>query len=280
MNFGSHPLYAGKPRRIAISDINYKGTPYQREASSVALKDKLKKGFEPRIFHPVDLSEQEDGTLNVIDGVQRIALALSLEHPAVLAFVHTDLTPDEEARLFEMLNKGRKTLTPYDLHKSALVRGTERNLTLEKVAKAAKYVVVANAPRNTTNRLPADTGLFCVDLDGTGDLLKRSLTILNDAYPNEVRVSSPHGNMIKGLCLLITKLNGGEERAHLINRLRLVPLNEWKNRAAGFGAAEGGGARLSWVAAMVEAYDKGLRGQSKRLKNRFELGELPERTVF
>ena len=111
----------GNPVRIPHSNgsSGYQRDPYDR----VGFIKEAVENFDMSQFQTLDVSQRPDGRLAVVDGGGRLAVAQKLGLSHVQCRIHTGLTIEDEAELFEHLAKDRRPITNVDTYLADLRAG-------------------------------------------------------------------------------------------------------------------------------------------------------------
>jgi hypothetical protein len=120
-------------------DETYIDKRYQRDLKPILT------AYNPALVGVLICSERERGgkTLSVIDGQRRRDLikteGLTIGVPALVFF---DLTLEEEAELFYLIQKERKGVSQYERHRAEVVAKREVAVALERITKDEGYEIV------------------------------------------------------------------------------------------------------------------------------------------
>lgn len=103
---------------VKVSDL-YLDTTYQRLPNEVKVSN-IARNFDPDAFGVVICSAREDGIIAVIDGGHRIAALrlLGLENKQINALVYFNLSIEDEARIFTLINQDRTKPKTADIFKA------------------------------------------------------------------------------------------------------------------------------------------------------------------
>lgn len=176
---------------------------YQR-IQDVARARKIAAGWDRRLVGLIEVSDRgPDATPRyaVIDGQHRWAAAGFLQDPPQLvANVHEGLTVEQEAELFDKLNRQRKQPTTWDHWKARRVSGDPIVAAIEQIA--------AQAGLHCTENAGTPGGIFCTSTmekvaasAGGLDLLGDTLIAITTAWGYQrAAVESP---VVHGLAMVI-----------------------------------------------------------------------------
>lgn len=138
------------------------------------------------------VSRRPDDRMFVIDGQHRKAAAVMRgDIPQLPCVLKRCDGPEEEARLFVAANRGRKAMSGLDDFRAAVGSGDPEATTIARLIDAAglhvprHYVASAAQP----GAIPAVAGLRSILRRRGEDLLGRALSLIGEAFPDEVLVT-------------------------------------------------------------------------------------------
>lgn len=156
-------------------------TSYQREVKGGHTK--IVDNFDEDALGILLVAEREDGTLWIVDGLQRVTALKKLGHSSVLARVFSSDGPEHEAHVFKRVNLDRTKLSPLELFRSLLAAQDADAWALKESVEAQQFRI------STDSRSPMS--LRCVSMlqrvqcvHGL-DALAFSLECCRDAWPGE-----------------------------------------------------------------------------------------------
>ncbi len=139
-------------RVVAVETIQVDSS-YQREPIRDHV-NKIVKHYNAKAMGVPVVGEREDGTLWVVDGLQRITALREKGNKWVRAEVFASAGPEEEAEIFRVINKNRKKPTGLQLFHSSLVAGDEAAWAVKEIIEKHGFEV----PRYTgRGNLAAET---------------------------------------------------------------------------------------------------------------------------
>lgn len=231
----------------------------QRNEQPGWVKD-IADNFSWSIFNlnPVALSARPDGTYHIIDGQHRVAGATRAGHgpeTPIHAHVWRDLTFEQEAALFVLLNARRHSVKPLDLFKAQVTAGYEDAFALDALLTVYGWRI-GSAGRE--GNFAAVTTLRKIYNKRSGpDVCDKIIATITKAWGHNSE--GAHQIVIKVLAAF-----WGEYPSAEIGRLSETLARKMPTAEILIGA------RLSGVAATVsqlqDRYDSGLRDQKRRLK--------------
>jgi hypothetical protein len=119
---------------------------YQREIDSKLRVAEIAKNFDWALFGVILVALNEDGYY-VLDGGHRARGAMrreDIKELPCIVFTFDDIS--EEARVFYDFNRQRKTVSPFDSHKAALISKDAIAIKVEDLVKKYGYTIVKNSP--------------------------------------------------------------------------------------------------------------------------------------
>jgi len=159
---------------------------YQREPDMARVRQ-IAAAWDVRLVGVLEVSDRgEDASPRyaVIDGHHRVRAAqLPDITPPLVATVHTGLTVQQEAELFDRLNRERRRLTTWD-HWRARTAAGEPTVLAIKGAVAQVHLVIDDAPKPGHVRCTATLEKL-YQLGGTR-LITDALRLARDAWGDEV----------------------------------------------------------------------------------------------
>lgn len=191
----------------------------------------------------------------VIDGRHRWAAAgLLTDPPALVANVHTGLTVEDEAVLFDKLNRQRKQTSTWDHWKARRAAGDQKVLDIE-VAVARRGL--------TVDMSPADGCVACVaalekvvKLGGGGGvlLLDNSLELITKAWGE--RRDAFDATIIRGISLVLYHLGKEIDGSRLFDAMQLIVPRQLKAQANAVREMSPCTAHVATAVAVMTFYNK------------------------
>jgi hypothetical protein len=161
---------------------------YQRSienAASRRLIGSIAANFDWRLFAPMIVSRRPDGTKVIIDGQHRWAAAVrrgDLPHLPCCLFSYE--TPEDEARMFILANRARKSMNRLDDFYAALAAADEDALEIQRLVTDAGLRVSRNM--SAASRLPGEitfTSSIAAALRRHDEpIVSAALTALSEAF--------------------------------------------------------------------------------------------------
>jgi|GEM_PF-2111918 hypothetical protein len=116
------------PLRMLLVDARYQRQIISAHVNTIAAT------FDKTLAATLVVSDRHDGTYAVLDGQHRLAAMRKLGHVTALCMVCSYLTPQEEAHVFNVLNRQRRMPTPWDSFKARLFMGEDKAILIQAIA--------------------------------------------------------------------------------------------------------------------------------------------------
>lgn len=206
---------------LAVGEI-FADRTYQRECD-VTRARKMAHSWDRRLAGIVEVSDRgEDSSprFAIIDGQHRWAAAKSLINPPQLvANVHEGLTVEQEAQLFDKLNRQRKQPTTWDHWKARRASGDEFVQAVEATVERVGLTVSPN---------PKDGNVRCIGAlekiaksTGGQPLLKDALQVIHDTWGTQF--DAYDAPLVSGMAVVLTAFGERVDWEILIDGLIDLP---------------------------------------------------------
>lgn len=179
------PTLEGKIELVELGGLQVDST-YQRELR--ANYKRIVKEFKPQAAGVLTVARRHDGSLWIIDGLQRATAMKKLGVEKWRALVLRSSGPEYEAQVFQLLNssKSRKQLDAYELFKAALIAKDPVAVELQDVVRGAGLELKRN--RKGSAKWPYLQGVGSlyhrVGRYG-GELVGRALALMEETWPGQ-----------------------------------------------------------------------------------------------
>jgi hypothetical protein len=110
-------------RQVSVDEIIVP-QEYQRPLDE-AWVGRIVDNFRSELFHPITVSDRNGAGKVVVAGQHRLHVARELNQKTIGAFIHTGLTPQDEAELFVLEQKGVKNPTRLDIFRARVASGPD-----------------------------------------------------------------------------------------------------------------------------------------------------------
>jgi hypothetical protein len=212
-------------RILKLADLNTDPS-YQR---GVVVKHKrIVSEFDEDALGVMLVGQREDGSLWVVDGLQRVTALKKLGWFEARFNVFRSNGPEHEAQVFKLVNKNRTSLTATQLFHALLTAGDEECWAVKRVAESLGYKLPTGGKRAVSqDREQAARELTCLNSlvriyhHRGEELLRFVLSTVKDCWPGD-----PYGvkaDIVDGLATWwVARKAGGREfdRDRLVSRLR------------------------------------------------------------
>lgn len=203
---------------------------YQRPLTSFV--NKIVKGFDPRLWQVLAVNDRgskapKGKRYSLIDGQTRWAAGTRLGIVEAPAIIYDNISPEEEAELFALLQKERKGMISWHRFRAEIAAKNETALAILAMAISAGYTL--GDGEGELRAIAALEKTFNSDQY----LLGRTLSDLHEAWPDQVP-EAPH---ISGLHYFfrhypLDKQNKqGVDDTRLVKRLKAAGLDGLKRKA-------------------------------------------------
>lgn len=204
------------------------------------------------------VGEREDGSLWIVDGLQRMTALSKLERKTMRAEVFKSDGPEHEAAIFRKINQNRTKLTPGELFQARLTEGDEAAWAIKKLVEAEGMRLVTNAGRHeaasqSSREVTAINTLVRIYETQGGGAISFALKAIQGGWPNDpVWLKS---DLIKALAGFYHAHDGAVDLGRLTDRM-MTTTPAKVMYSAGLGAGD----RSTNATAIVEKlYRKQLR---------------------
>lgn len=204
---------------LAVETLAHTDT-YQRRVDRRHVA-RIAEHFDWAQLQPVTISQRADGSRFIIDGQHRIAALMQLGHgqTRIPCAVYTGLSVEAEGELFAGLNLGRKSLTPQERFRAALVAGEEEAHAIKATVERHGFRVNLDSGLRDHGGIPGIGALRHIVKNTTATTLDEVLGVAAAAWGTE---EGPSATVLRGLSVFIRRYRGQYDRARLVERLRTV----------------------------------------------------------
>lgn len=198
---------------------------YQREVK--AKHKRIVADFNPDALGIPLVGERSDGTLWVVDGLQRKTALEKLGKKEVRAEVFASQGPEHEAEVFKLVNLNRTKLTWGEQFKALLASHDESAWRIKEVVEGSGYRIAFSRHGRTTSsddksskELTCISTLVSVNARWGTEPIRFALAVITDVWPGD-RLGT-YAQMIEGLAVFYNRHNGAVDTPRLVDRLRTV----------------------------------------------------------
>ena len=219
--------------------------------------------FNPDVVNIIQVSYR-DGHYYVIDGqhtITGIKLKFRDENYPVACKIYYGLDETEESKLFHDFNKQKKSISAADMLKSQAAYGDEEVRSFLDHTRDAGFIIEPGKRANCRYGIQAvKKAQTCFKTLGP-EQYDRMLSLLKQTWNGEKWSVSQ--NMLGGMCLLLKVFGDHADDATFASQLGKVSERELLKEVSRFSDET---VPVAYASAIVNLYNKGLRGKSKRLK--------------
>lgn len=247
-------------RQIRADEIQVDHT-YQRPVS-MAHVNRIVKKFDPALFGVVTVSERGDGSVFVLDGQHRVAAIIKMGrgHTRIPCEVLTGLTLQEESEVFHLRNSNKKTMTPQDKFRGALMSNDERAVAINRAVQACGFEINLDTSELNGGKIPAVAALDYVDRQFRDGHLEDTLTVIRHTWGAEV---GPRGHLIIGMAYFLFLYRDQVNHKRIISQLSRYTLDQLYSEAKQYRQATGAEQQVSVAATILRHYNDRLREENK-----------------
>lgn len=203
-------------RKIAVDDLNI-AESYQRTIVPARV-NRIAKGLDQDAFGSLTVGERRDGTLWVVDGMQRLTAARKLGIASVPCDVFQSDGQEHEARVFRLKNKERTNVTACSLFRAQLVEGDPQTVEIARVVQDAGLKLRFDNGKAGWPFVKAVVALERAHRRNGSDGLATVLAVICEAWGGES--DALRGDIIGGVSWFL-KRNGDCDIERLVSRLRV-----------------------------------------------------------
>lgn len=178
---------------------------------------RITKALDADAFGSLTVGERGDGSLWVVDGLQRLTAARQLGIDTVPCDVFQSGGPEHEARVFRLKNKHRTNVSAICLFRAQLTEGDPQSVEIADIIRSAGLrLVISEGGKNSWPDVKAirsvERAYGRVGADGLAQVFR----IICEAWAGEKEALQ--GDMIDGLAMFVKKHSQFDER-RLIEKL-------------------------------------------------------------
>lgn len=194
---------------------------YQR--GIVKNHEKIVSDLDQNALGIILVGQREDGSLWIVDGLQRTTALKKLGKTTIRAEVFVSKGPEHEADIFRIVNGNRTKLKPLDLFKARLTAGEQSAWKIKTTVENAGFKIATDTHRSGVNdtdckSISAVTALERIAGVNGIDGLKLVLEIVRDSWTEDKLATN--ADVIGGMSMFLTANNGVVDLERLIPRLR------------------------------------------------------------
>lgn len=236
-------------REIDI-DLPSVDTSYQRDIKPKHAK--IMADFDPNALGVPLIGEREDGSMWIVDGLQRITALRKMGRKKLRAEIFASDGPEHEAKVFKLVNLNRTKLTAAEEFKALLTAHDQTCWDIKNTVESMGFRLAQyKSGRDSESRslyLTCFSTLRKVANNWGCDPIRFALKTISDCWPGDYLGV---GNfIIEGLCVFFNRQDGAVDVERLVPRLRSITPQRVLYQAAM--AQIGTGNKGSCVADVIE----------------------------
>lgn len=243
-------------------------TPYARPVSRVMLQrmvESAKASTAKQIqdnLGVITLTLQPTGRYNCVDGNHRVAFAREVGLRAVLARIVIDLSPEQEASLFEMIHTVNLP-TAQDRFRARLYRYDPVAMDIQRILRHSG-LDIAPSKRTSPGKLVAVGALDTVYVQMGPAALRMVIEVIVAAWGTDDSRAFV-GSMLLGMAAFLLRYSNKLDRNRLVEKLQTVTPARLLAEAVSSGVSvrEAPSSKVGKI--ILRLYNHGLRGNSKFL---------------
>ena len=172
------------------------------------------KQFDNDAFGSLVVGERSDGSLWVVDGLQRLTAARKLEIQRVPCDVFQSEGQKHEAKIFRLKNKNRTNVSAVVLFRALLAEGDAESIEIRQIVNRAGLSI---GEADAGSRWPNIRCVTAVQRVFSRGNLAETLGVICEAWADEDEAIN--GHILEGLSIFLRKCNSVNHR-ELVIRLR------------------------------------------------------------
>jgi hypothetical protein len=254
---------------IDLSQVGIHGTPqylrvssmttdprYERPLNMAQVK-RIAEEFDPDAVGMIYVSKRADGTCIIIDGQHRCKALqrMGWDDQLVPCFVYEGMSLEDEARVFRIINEGRRRLSALDLYRARL---TERDATALDIHNILQMEGLRPGTGQSGNTIACMSAIQKIYKDSGRDILKDVLHICHNAW-GKADNSSMQSSIVTAVALIIAEYGHSLDRKAFILKIATVTPGAWTARARGVREGMGGTIETCMAVAMINLYNERRR---------------------
>lgn len=247
--------------RVLSVDIPQVDQSYQRDVKKKV--GKIVTEFNEEALGIPLVGEREDGSLWIVDGLQRITALRKMNRKEVRCEVFASKGPEHEAEVFKLVNMNRTRLSAHEEFKALLTAQDKAAWELKTAVEAVGFRIVEGKSGNSSEAARS-RDITCVNTLRTAakeqgiDAVKFALSVIDEAWPEDPL--AVYNVIVGGISLFWSKHDGIVDREKLVARMQTTSPQKLMSAASQLTL---GNSKLSAIADVMErVYRKRL--SSKR----------------
>jgi ParB-like nuclease domain len=199
---------------------------YQRPLSPVLVR-RISTSFNSAKMGLIIVSKRDDGFYYILDGQHRVAALRALNHTDAPCYVYTDLTPKQEADIFETMNRVRRRATTRDSFRARYFMGDPTVIGIQTIANESG-ILLGKSASNTTQHASTTAAyktledIYTTDVaNGFGPAaLRETLKVIRESWPDEGEALK--GPFIIGVAVFLAAFGNRTNHAEIVRKFSRV----------------------------------------------------------
>lgn len=252
---------------LALSSMQIDRT-YQRELNSARVT-RIVDSYSPALMLPIVVNVRASGETFIVDGQHRQAALIQLGRfdAQVACIVHRSMTLEEEAWLFDHLNKLQQKLTPLQQYRGGIAAGDQVALDIKAVVEIAGFVIRPEQRDLSRNNIPGIAALKKVRKQHGIDHLRKALGLIAATWGTD---HGPSADLIVNVGEFVYLYEGSFSVKRFVRAFGRVKPEAMKEEAKVMKVRGGLKLETAWNFKIIEHYNKGLKDENK-LPNEIEM---------
>lgn len=241
---------------------------YQRELDHVRV-EQMAKDYSPSLLLPFAVNIRRDGSRFTVDGQHRTAMLAKLGKGdgRVACAVYRGLTVEEEAWLFDELNKRQKKLTPLQQFRGAVAAGDPEALAIKEAVESAGFAIRPEQRDLSRSNVPGVAALKRVRRQYGEDRVAQVMHLLAATWGTE---HGPSADIIQYVADFIYRYEGKFNVKRFVRVFSKVDPTALIAQVKVNKVSGGMDFLTAWNFKLTEIYNKGAKEEHK-LPNLIEL---------
>lgn len=252
----------GEPIYIRVNDLivdsRYQRPLNQRRVRTIATE------FDPDAVGMLYVSIRSDNTKVILDGQHRKAslVAMGWGDQLVPCFAYRNLTLEDEARIFRIMNESRARPTSIDLFRTKIAERDPKALDIQAILGANGLRIGYSTDPGWFRAVSGAQKVY--DTAGR-DTFRKVIETIHGSWPSYSDPWACSSDMMLGLGLMYAEYESGIDMARLVTRLSVETPANLIGKAKSLRASLGGSVPTNVAITLIALYNKGMR--SKRLED-------------
>lgn len=252
----------GEPMYLRVTDLivdsRYQRPLNQRRVRAIAAE------FDPDAIGMLYVSIRSDNTKVVLDGQHRKAslIAMGWGDQMVPCFAYRNLTLEDEARIFRIMNENRARPTSIDLFRTKIAEKDPQALDLQAILGANGLRIGYASDAGWFRAISAAQKVYSTS---GRDSFRKVIEVIHGSWPSYADPWACSSDMVLGLGLLLAEYESSVDLARLVSKLSSETPSNLIGKAKSLRANLGGSVPTNVAITLIVVYNKGVR--TRRLQD-------------